>query len=131
MVGNMLMRGMLIGVVAGILSFGFLENLRGAGGDRAITFETAMDEAKDKAKVDEEAKGMTMPKEGLEPELVSRPVQAGIGLFTGVTVYNTAFGDCSPSCSRWPIAAWAISAREPRRRCSRFRALSPSMWFPT
>ena len=25
-------------------------------------------------------------------ELVSRPVQAGIGLFTGVTVYNTAFG---------------------------------------
>jgi hypothetical protein len=38
------------------------------------------------------AKGMAMPREEPEPELVSRPVQAGIGLFTGVTVYNTAFG---------------------------------------
>ena len=35
---------------------------------------------------------MTMPKEEPVPELVSRAVQAGIGLFTGVTVYNTAFG---------------------------------------
>src|SRR5271166_5093150 len=35
---------------------------------------------------------MAMPKEDPEPELVSRPVQAGLGLFTGVTVYNTAFG---------------------------------------
>jgi hypothetical protein len=35
---------------------------------------------------------MLMPKEDPEPELVSRPVQAGLGLFTGVTVYNTAFG---------------------------------------
>ena len=35
---------------------------------------------------------MPDPVEGPEPELVSRPVQAGFGLFTGVTVYNTAFG---------------------------------------
>ena len=93
MVGNMLMRGMLIGIVAGILSFGFLKIVGEPAVDRAITFETAMDEAKDKAKADEAAaKGMSMPKEEPEPELVSRPVQAGIGLFTGVTVYNTAFG---------------------------------------
>ena len=32
MVGTLLMRGMLIGIVAGILSFGFLENRRRAGG---------------------------------------------------------------------------------------------------
>jgi hypothetical protein len=33
-----------------------------------------------------------MPPEEEQPELVSRPVQGGIGLFTGVTVYNVAFG---------------------------------------
>ena len=38
------------------------------------------------------AKGMAMPKEESEPELVSRSVQAGIGLFTGVAIYSTAFG---------------------------------------
>jgi Probable cobalt transporter subunit (CbtA) len=93
MVGTLLMRGMLVGIIAGILSFGFLKIVGEPAVDRAITFETAMDEAKDKAKADEAmAKGMTMPKEDPEPELVSRPVQAGIGLFTGVTVYNTAFG---------------------------------------
>jgi predicted cobalt transporter CbtA len=93
MVGKMLMRGMLIGIVAGILSFGFLKIYGEPVVDRAITFETAMDEAKDKVKVDEAAaKGIAMAKEEHEPELVSRPVQAGVGLFTGVTVYNTAFG---------------------------------------
>lgn len=93
MVGNLLIRGMLIGVAAGLLSFAFLKVVGEPAVDRAIAFETAMDEAKDKAKADEAAaKGMTMPKEDPEPELVSRPTQAGIGLLTGVTVYNTAFG---------------------------------------
>jgi hypothetical protein len=91
MVGALLTRGMLVGILAGILSFGFLKLVGEPPVDRAIAFETAMDEAKDKARADEAgAKGMTMPKE--EPELVSRSVQSGIGLFTGVTVYNTAFG---------------------------------------
>ena len=93
MVGALLVRGMLIGVVAGLLSFGFLKIAGEPAVDRAIAFETAMDEAKDKAaKDDAMAKGMPMPKEDADPELVSRPVQAGIGLLTGVTVYNTAFG---------------------------------------
>ncbi len=93
MVGTMLMRGMLIGILAGILSFAFLKIVGEPAVDRAISFETAMDEAKDKAKADEAAaKNMSMPKAEPEAELVSRPVQAGIGLFTGVTVYNTAFG---------------------------------------
>jgi len=87
------MRGMLIGVVAGLLSFCFLKVVGEPAVDRAIAFETAMDEAKDKAAADEAmAKGMPMPKEDPYPELVSRPVQAGLGLFTGVTIYNTAFG---------------------------------------
>ena len=103
MVGNMLMRGMLIGVLAGILSFAFLKIVGEPAVDRAIAFETQMD----KAKADETAakamsmpakpanmsmKGMSMPMDATDAELFSRPVQAGIGLFTGVTVYNTAFG---------------------------------------
>jgi hypothetical protein len=56
--------------------------------DRAIAFEAQLDEAKAAA---EKAKGMKMSDEE-KPELVSRPVQAGIGLFTGVMVYCTAFG---------------------------------------
>jgi predicted cobalt transporter CbtA len=93
MVGALLIRGMLIGVVAGILSFGFLKLVGEPAVDKAIAFETAMDAAKDKAKKDEAmAKGMPAPVEDYDPELVSRPTQAGIGLFTGVTVYNTAFG---------------------------------------
>src|ERR1700727_3560555 len=93
MVGTLLTRGMLVGILGGILSFGFLKLVGEPPVDRAIAFETAMDEAKDKAKADEAmAKGMPMPAEEPEPELVSRPVQAGIGLCTGVTVYSTAFG---------------------------------------
>ena len=93
MVGTLLIRGMLVGILAGLLSFAFLKVVGEPAVDRAIAFETAMDQAKDKAKADEAAaKGMSMPKEDPEPELVSRPVQSGVGLLTGVMVYYTAFG---------------------------------------
>jgi hypothetical protein len=93
MVGALLLRGMLIGVIAGILSFAFLKTFGEPAVDRAIAFETRLDAAKAKAKADEAmAKGMPAPSQEDEPELVSRPVQAGIGLFTGVVVYNAAFG---------------------------------------
>ncbi len=87
MVRTLLVRGMLVGIVAGLLSFGFLKVYGEPQVDRAITFETQMDEAKAAA---EKAKGMAMPME--QPELVSRRVQASIGLFTAVIVYCTAFG---------------------------------------
>ncbi|MEJ1974841.1 MAG: CbtA family protein [Acetobacteraceae bacterium] len=86
MVGNLLLRGMLVGIVAGILCFAFLKTFGEPQVDRAIAFETQMDEAKAQA---DRAKGIVVPD---EPELVSRPVQAGIGLFTGVAVYSAAFG---------------------------------------
>ena len=93
MVGTLLMRGMLVGIVAALLSFGFLKIVGEPAVDRAIAFETQMDEAKDKAKKDEAmAKGLPAPVDDYDPELVSRPVQAGVGLLTGVTVYNVAFG---------------------------------------
>ena len=45
--------------------------------DRAIAFEDQMNRVKGEAP---------------EPELVSRAVQSGVGLLTGVVVYGTAFG---------------------------------------
>jgi predicted cobalt transporter CbtA len=85
-VRTLLIRGMLIGVLAGLLVFAFGKFFGEPQVDRAISFETALDEAKAKAA---EAKGIHVVE---EPELVSRPVQAGWGLFTGVMVYSAAFG---------------------------------------
>lgn len=90
MTGRLLLRGMLVGLVAAILSFGLLKLAGEPSVDRAISFENAMDEAN--AKAEAAAKGLLMPVRQNEPELVSRPVQAGIGLLTGVVVYSTAFG---------------------------------------
>lgn len=87
MVRTLLIRGMLVGFVAGLLVFTFGKIVGEPQVDRAIAFETAMDEAKAKA---DTARGM--PAVQPEPELVSRKVQASFGLFTGVVVYSTAFG---------------------------------------
>ena len=86
MVRTLLIRGMLAGLLAGLLVFGFGKVFGEPQVDRAISFESAMDEARAKA---EEAKGIHVQE---EPELVGRTVQAGLGLFTGVMVYSTAFG---------------------------------------
>jgi hypothetical protein len=91
--GSLLLRGMIVGFVAALLSFGLLKTMGEPAVDRAIAFESAMDEAKAKADHDAAvAKGENPPPVEQEPELVSREVQGGIGLFTGVTVYNVAFG---------------------------------------
>ena len=93
MVGKLLLRGMLVGIVAGLLAFAFLKVAGEPQVDRAIAFETQMDEAKAKDKGRAEAAmAEAMPMQDPEPELVSRPVQAGLGLFTGVMVYSMAFG---------------------------------------
>jgi hypothetical protein len=86
MVGTLLIRGMLVGFVAGLLVFGFARVFGEPPVDRAIAFETALDEAQAKKHA---AMGMAVQP---EPELVSRETQAGLGLFTGVIVYCTAFG---------------------------------------
>src|ERR1700761_496260 len=91
--GSLLWRGMVVGFVAALLSFGLLKIVGEPAVDRAIAFESAMDEAKAKAEHDAAvARGENPPPVEDEPELVSRPVQGGIGLFTGVTVYSIAFG---------------------------------------
>jgi hypothetical protein len=77
MVRTLLIWGMVVGIVSGLLAFGFAKIFGEPQVDRAIAFEDQMDRAKG------EAPG---------PELVSRAVQSGVGLLTGVVVYGTAFG---------------------------------------
>lgn len=77
MVGRLILRGLLCGLVAGLLTFGFARLFGEPLVDRAIAFETAMDQAKGEAP---------------EPEIVSRGTQAGLGLFTGTVAVGTALG---------------------------------------
>ena len=71
MVRALLIRGMLVGLLAGLLVFGFGKVFGEPQVDRAIGFESALDEAKAKA---EEAKGIPVVE---EPELVSRRGSGG------------------------------------------------------
>ncbi len=79
MMGRLLLAGMLAGLVAGLISFGFFRLAGEPSVERAIAFEQAMEKAKDRAGA-------------AEPELVSRGVQSGFGLLTGVAVYGAALG---------------------------------------
>jgi predicted cobalt transporter CbtA len=89
MVRTLLVRGMLVGIVAGLLSFVFLRVYGEPQVDTAIAFESHMATAHshDHAHAAAEA---APAEEG--PALVSRQVQAGLGLFVGVMVYAVAFG---------------------------------------
>ena len=87
MVQTLLVRGMLVGLVAGLLAFAFARTFGEPVVDTAIAFETAMHAAEANA-----AAAAGQPAPPPEVELVSRPVQASIGLFTGVVVYSAAFG---------------------------------------
>ena len=86
MVRELLIRGMLVGLLAGSLVFAFARIFGEPQVETAIAFETALNNAKMKADL---AKGVH---DEPQPELVSRAVQASLGLLTGVMVYATAFG---------------------------------------
>jgi hypothetical protein len=77
MVGKLLVRGMLAGIVAGLVTFGFAKIAGEPRVDQAISFEEHAAAARGEAP---------------EPELVSRDTQAGLGLLTGVVTYGAAFG---------------------------------------
>ena len=93
MTRSLLIRGMIAGLVAGLLLFAVGRVLGEPQVERALVFETAMDEAHARA---EAAAGHApaLP----EPELVSRPNQAGLGLLTGTVVYGAAFGGLFALC---------------------------------
>ena len=97
MVGSLLLRGMLVGVVAGLLAFGFARAFGEPEVDRAIAFEEmtkAAPHAHGEAHThgDAHTHSETQAPEAPEPELVSRTTQSGIGLATGVLVYGAAVG---------------------------------------
>jgi hypothetical protein len=77
MVGTLLTRGMLAGILAGLLAFGFAWMVGEPQVDHAIAFEEHMRQ---------------LAGEAPEPELVSRAIQSSLGLFTGIVVYGTALG---------------------------------------
>jgi predicted cobalt transporter CbtA len=103
MVRTFLVRGMLVGIVAGLLSFAFLKVYGEPQVDRAVAFESQQDDAKaaahkaeghdhGSAQHDHASEAHAHMAEHDEPELVSRFVQAGLGLFVAVLVYSAAFG---------------------------------------
>jgi predicted cobalt transporter CbtA len=98
MVRTFLVRGMLVGIVAGLLSFAFLKVYGEPQVDRAIAFETQQDDAKAAAQKAESHNHTSASHDHAheadhdEPELVSRSVQAGLGLFVAILVYSAAFG---------------------------------------
>ena len=97
MVGHLLLRGMLVGVVAGLLAFGFAKLFGEPPIERAIAFEAQMgshaghshDHAGHGAGLGNHA---DHPTGNPETELVSRGTQAGLGLLTGMVVYGAAIG---------------------------------------
>lgn len=91
MVRTLLIRGMLVGAVAGLLAFGFAKLFGEPQVDRAIAFEEQVSQTSGAAPKMEMAPGTAMD-HGMDMELVSRQVQSTIGLFTGVVVAGTALG---------------------------------------
>lgn len=96
MVKDLLVRGMLAGLLAGVLTFGFAEIFGEPMVDRAIAFEEQHSGAEAAGGHDHEmaaAEGQTLaPADAPEEELVSRGVQSTIGLATGVLTYGAAMG---------------------------------------
>jgi predicted cobalt transporter CbtA len=77
MARSLLVRGMLVGLLAGLLAFAFARWVGEPEVERAIAYETRIDQARGEAP---------------EPEMVSRGVQKSAGLLAGVVVYGTAIG---------------------------------------
>lgn len=75
MVGKLLLRGMIAGLISGLVLFCFLKVYGEPSVDRAIAFEEQHTDAS-----------------AGEPEIFSRHVQTGMGLLTGVLVYGAAVG---------------------------------------
>ncbi|WP_225771089.1 CbtA family protein [Inquilinus sp. Marseille-Q2685] len=90
MVGSLLLRGMLVGVLAGLLAFGFARIFGEPQVDRAIALEGTLGHSHDHGDHDHAA--APAGGEAEEPDLVSRETQAGLGLLIGAVVYGAAIG---------------------------------------
>ncbi len=87
MVGSLVLRGLLVGLVAGLLAFGFAKTFAEPVIGVAIDFESAHDEAERQAQI---KNGITPAPE--EPEIFSRTVQSTVGLLTGVLAVGAGIG---------------------------------------
>jgi predicted cobalt transporter CbtA len=96
MVGKLLLRGMLAGIAAGLVTFAFARVVGEPQVNQAIAFEEKAGEAGGAAHGHEHAATAAADADehqhAHEEELVSRDTQAGLGLLTGVVVYGAAFG---------------------------------------
>lgn len=109
MIASYLMRGMLAGVVAGLLTFGFAKVFGEPQVDQAISFETQLNGAGGHEHSHDHGSAASEPAhahdtalaapaapavaaEPAEAEEVSRETQSGIGLLTGTVVYGAAAG---------------------------------------
>lgn len=77
MTGSLLLRGMIAGLIAAIIAFGFATVF----GEPEVNYAIALEEQKAIAAAEPE-----------EPELVSRAVQSTSGLATGLVIYGAAAG---------------------------------------
>lgn len=77
MVGTLLLRGMLVGVLAGVIAFGFAWVFGEPQVNLAIAFEDHMH---------------ALAHDAPEPELVSRAVQSTWGLLTATVAYGASLG---------------------------------------
>ncbi len=84
MTGQLLVRGMLVGLLAGFLAFGFASVFGEPQIDKAIGFEEQMSHM--------HAAAEPGAAHDHEEELVSRGVQSTVGLLTGLLVYSVSLG---------------------------------------
>jgi predicted cobalt transporter CbtA len=77
MTGSLLLRGIFVGILSGFLAFSFAKVFGEPQIDKAIAFEEKLDQMKG---------------ESPAPELVSRELQSGVGLMSGVLVYSASVG---------------------------------------
>lgn len=79
MVGQLLLRGMIAGLIAAVLAFG-------------VAYVFGEPEVNDAIGFEERAAIAAGEDPGAEPELISRAVQSTLGLATGILAYGTAIG---------------------------------------
>jgi predicted cobalt transporter CbtA len=95
MIRTLLIRGMIAGLVAGLIGFGFARAFGEPSVARAIAFEEQHEHAAthehEHQHADTSANAAHSHDHGGE-ELVSRDTQSGLGLLTGVAVFGTALG---------------------------------------
>jgi hypothetical protein len=87
MVGTLILRGFIVGIVAGLLAFGWARVFGEPPVATAVSFEYQQAEAKAAA-----AKAAGQQPEPEEEEIFSRTVQSGIGLLTGLVVVGAGLG---------------------------------------